>query len=199
MKTETYRNYTIEIEQSEDVENPRNWDNATLMICSHKRYNLGDEKHDIDFNNYSSWEECKKAIIKKYNPVVIKPLYMYDHSGITISTSPFGDRWDSGQIGWVIFTREKALEEYGGKRITPAIKEKCENLLNSEVETYDNYLRGAVYDFTIKDENGDEVENGVGRMEFYGYDHEKSGLMSEARGRIDAKIKEVGQQIKIEL
>ena len=67
------------------------------------------------------------------------------------------------------------------------------------METYDNYLRGAVYDFTIKDENGDEVENGVGRMEFYGYDHEKSGLMSEARGRIDAKIKEVGQQIKIEL
>ena len=39
-----YRGYTINIYQDENSESPREWDNAGTMICSHSRYNLGDEQ-----------------------------------------------------------------------------------------------------------------------------------------------------------
>jgi hypothetical protein len=42
--------------------------------------------------------------------VCIKDLYLYDHSGITISTSPFSCGWDSGQVGFIYLTRQKCEE-----------------------------------------------------------------------------------------
>jgi hypothetical protein len=83
------------------------------MICFHRGYDLGD-KHNYNADDYNSWGEIEKAIIKEENPAVILPLYMYDHSGISISTSPFGCRWDSGQIGFVLVSKKQALEEFGG-------------------------------------------------------------------------------------
>ena len=39
------------------------------------------------------------------------PCYIYDHSGITISTGSFGCRWDNGQFGYIMITKEKARKE----------------------------------------------------------------------------------------
>ena len=100
------KKYELEIEQDNDPQNPRTeWDNVTTMICFHKRYNLGD-KTDLKSSQFDSWNELKEHIESEYKVLMIKPLYMYDHSGITISTSCFNDRFDSGQIGWV-FIDEK--------------------------------------------------------------------------------------------
>lgn len=140
--------YLIKIFPDETPDNPRTWDNLSKMICFHRRYNLGD-KHDYDHGDYNGWNEMEAAIIKNERPVVIKPLFLFDHSGITISTGDFGDRWDSGQIGFVLVTREAALKEYGGKRITKSIKERATKVLDAEVETYDQYLRGDVYGYKI--------------------------------------------------
>jgi hypothetical protein len=88
---------------------------------------------------------------------IIKPLYMYEHSGITISTSPFSCRWDSGQIGWVFITKETAKEEYGDNLTDKELAEKLNDILEAEVKTYDQYLTGDVYSFNIQtpDDNGD--------------------------------------------
>jgi hypothetical protein len=42
--------------------------------------------------------------------VVVLPLYLYDHSGLTISTSPFSCRWDSGQVGYIHTTFEQVFD-----------------------------------------------------------------------------------------
>ena len=77
----------IELYQSEG--DSRDWDNYTKLICFHGRYNLGD-KHEYNHNDYDGWDEMEQAILRKEKDVVwISPLYLYDHSGITISTSPF--------------------------------------------------------------------------------------------------------------
>lgn len=78
---------------------------------------------------------------------LIMPLYLLDHSGITISTSDFRDRWDSGQVGWTYASHAEVAKEYGDA--SPENIERARRLLNSEVETYDCYIRGECYGFQL--------------------------------------------------
>ena len=87
---------------------------------------------------------------------LILPLYLYDHSGITISTSDFGDRWDSGQVGWTYASHADVAKEYGDA--SPENIERARKLLNAETENYDCYLRGDCYGFQLY-ENGEEVDS----------------------------------------
>jgi hypothetical protein len=47
----------------------------------------------------------------------ILPVYLYDHSGLTINTTGFTCPWDSGQIGWIYASHEQVKAEYGA--VTP--------------------------------------------------------------------------------
>jgi hypothetical protein len=143
-------NYELEIFQDEDLyDTPRNWDNLGTMICFHRRYNLGDKNEIINSDDFNSWSEQREWIEKNIKPAVLLPLYLYDHSGITISTSPFSCNWDSGQIGWIFVTKDRVREEYKVKRITKDIIEKVTKVLEGEVETYDQFLTGEVYGYRI--------------------------------------------------
>ena len=173
-----YKGYTIEIENDECSESPRDWDNLGTMVCFHGRYRLGD-KHDFrgpeDFLEYLKTEKC-----------LVLPLYLYDHSDISISTGSFVGRaqhaeWDSGQVGWIYVTYGKIREECGRKYITRRLLGYVTKYLVQEIGTYDQYLRGDVYGYSIKD-IGDSCWG------FYGYDHDKSGLLGYAKGAIDYYI-----------
>ena len=74
------------------------------------------------------------------------------------------------------------------KTITKARKEKLAMYLNGEVETYSYYLNGDVYEYTVKNASGEEIEDGSSSG-YYGYDHEKSGLLDEAKSTIRCEIK----------
>jgi hypothetical protein len=149
--TETIKqgNYLLEIFQEESPESPREWDCMGTMICFHRRYNLGDKNDIINSSDFNSWSEQREWIEKNIKPAVLLPLYLYDHSGITISTSPFSCPWDSGQIGWIFVSKDKVREEYQVKRITKDIIEKATKVLEGEVETYDQYLTGEVYGYRV--------------------------------------------------
>ena len=191
MNTEEKRigNYLIEIIQENDPESPREWDNLGKMICFHSRYNLGD-KHDYRSNDYSGWEEQRKDIEKKENVCVMLPLYLYDHSGITMNTTGFSCRWDSGQVGWIVVSKEQVRKEYGVKRINKELIEKVTNILENEVKIYDQYLTGDIYGYRISKvtecelghEHKEEVDSCWG---FYGEDE----CMTEAEGIVDYHIK----------
>ena len=140
--------YLIEIYPEDSPSSPREWDNLGTMVCFHRRYTLGD-KHDYSFRDYNSWDEMEKAIIKNENVGVILPLYLYDHSGITMNTTGFSCGWDSGQVGFIYISKEKILKEYGGKIVTKKLKERVEGYLKSEVNTYDQYLTGDVYGYKV--------------------------------------------------
>ncbi len=83
------------------AENPRTWmDHLGIMVCFHKNYDLGD-KHDLKSESFSGWDNLKQHLIKEHKATIIMPLFLYDHSGITISCSnsyPYNDRWDAGQV-----------------------------------------------------------------------------------------------------
>ena len=139
------KKFTYEVVNDESPLNPRTeWDNTTTMICFHNRYNLGD-KHDFKSRDYDSWEEMEQAIRNHYEVLALKPLYLYDHSGITISTSPFGCNFDSGRIGFIIVDKDK-LQNMTGDADGHSL-DYLEEVIDSEVKTYDQYLTGEVYGY----------------------------------------------------
>lgn len=155
-------------------ESPREWDNLGKMICFHRRYNLGD-KHDMTVS------ELKGLISRK--GVISLPLYLYDHSGLTMSTNPFNSRWDSMQVGYIYVTYRDIRKAYGKKRVTSKLIKKVVEVLVSEVETYDLYLRGEVYGFEILEVKpcnlGHKHENIIDSCYgFFGSDFEGNGLFS---------------------
>lgn len=141
-------NIKIVVKVDDHPSDPREWDNLGKMVCFHRRYNLGD-KHEYRHEDYNGWEEMKEAIVKEEDAVVILPLFLYDHSGITMSVGDFGDRWDSGQVGWIYASRKDVREWYNVKRVTKHIVERVESALRSEVETYDAYITGEVYSYSV--------------------------------------------------
>lgn len=86
-------------------------------------------------------------LVEQMDGMVILPLYLYDHSGITMSTTRFSCPWDSGQVGWIYADREMIEKEYGAA--TPENIEKARRLLLGEVQTYDYYLTGQCYGFQL--------------------------------------------------
>lgn len=165
---------TLKIIHDSSAESPREWDNFGTMICFHGRYNLGD-KHNYNADDYSGWGEMEKAILTDYGKgAVILPLYLYDHSAVSISTSPFSCRWDSGQIGFIAVSKKTILDNFGGKIVTQKTKEKAIKLLDAEVETYNYYVEGDVYGFRIVDEDDNEVDSCWG---FYGTDFLTNGML----------------------
>lgn len=132
--------------------NPRDDDNLGKMICFHRRYKLGD-KHDFQLTSqFDMWVENNQNKIAS-----ILPLYLYDHSGLTISTTPFHDPWDSGKIGYIYCLNEDVKKE----GLDPEEDlDKINELLLSEVKDYDDWLQGTnpYYYFTIRDENDNVVD-----------------------------------------
>jgi len=124
-----------------DPDDPRQYDNLGKMVCFHGRYSLGD-KHNYKFHDYNGWEEMKSDIVKKEDVLVILPLYLYDHSGITMNTTGFSCPWDdNGQVG-VYATKKDIREWYGLKRINNPYIDKVREVLLEEVKIYDRYLTG---------------------------------------------------------
>jgi hypothetical protein len=80
---------------------------------------------------------------------VYLPVYMYDHSGITINTTGFSCPWDSGQVGWIVATKATVLKEFGVSSITPEVRVNVEGVLRTEIAVFDRYLRGEVYGYIL--------------------------------------------------
>ena len=204
METTTYRGFNINILQDEDPINPRTeQDHLGTMVCWHNRYDLGD-KHNFDTEeDFKEWAEGQDLFIF--------PLYLYDHSGITISTRPFHCSWDSGQVGWIYMTKEKFRKEctrpgkpeadgichtwYPIKHITRKDRERAMNILQEEVDVYDLYLTGQVYGYQVEPV---EANKGINCNEscwgFYG-DVGVKDAVDVAKRDIDHEIKKYKQTV----
>lgn len=101
-----------------------------------------------------------KVISEKY---IMMPLYLLDHSGLAMQTESFHDPWDSGQVGWIHVSKGDVLKEFGAEKMTGAIRKKAEDLMRSEVEVYDSYLRGECYGFELY-KNGELADSCWGFM-----------------------------------
>lgn len=166
----------IEINYNTSPQNPREWNNASTVAVFHKRYDFGDEV-DFTADQFNNWDEMKSYIRKTYRPLAILPIFMYDHSGITINTTGFSCSWDSGQIGF-IYTTQKHLDTMGitikNDESWVQFIERLEGYLQSDIKILDQYINGEVFGFIIKDSEGERVDSCWG---FYGSDFKNNGIL----------------------
>lgn len=163
-----YTGCTIKIETDVDPMNPREWEPGSTMVCFHGKYKLGD-KHDYKQAAYGSWDELKAAIQREEGQdVLILPLYLYDHSGITMATKPFSCQWDSGQVGFIFNRTSKAMACNGWTEMNDMRREIAMEQLQAEVEAYDKYLTGQIYCYSVYNFSGELIDSlcGLDDMEY---------------------------------
>lgn len=178
-KVEFENGMYAEIWQDDYPENPRDYmDFKGTMLCNHRRYDLGDK--ELEYHGISMFDDFKQTLKSdglKLNDVIYLPLYLYDHSGITMNTTGFSCAWDSGQVGYIYISKQEIREELGFKRITKKLKERVEKILVTEVEDYDYYLRGEIYGVSFYEKDGEEIDSCGG---FLGYDT----VLAEAKSQL---------------
>jgi len=200
-ETIEYRGREIGIFNDSDPMNPRKeYDNLGTMVCWHGRYNLGDEQRndsafdwmqeilEVEEETVDRWlemdlvpsERLEAMMEKKF---IILPLYLYDHSGITMKTSAFSCGWDSGRVGFIYMLMKDARKNWKGT--AEEVKAKALDYLRGEVKTYDMYLTGNVYGY----DTGNDSCWGFYGSESDGEDGSWNYMVQCAKDAIDWDIK----------
>src|SRR5271166_4140206 len=117
-----HNGFTVRIYYDPSPFDPRENDNLVTLACWHRRANLGDEQIE---GGTTPKELIKRVRASGGKVIAILPLYLYEHSGMTMNTTGFSCRWDSGQVGWAYITKASAEAmgcvssyEYQGETIT---------------------------------------------------------------------------------
>lgn len=154
VKQEIINGYRVEVVYDEDPFNPRKdfCNFGTIVLADDCRYDFGDAKLSSEY-----LEEIAS------NPdLIVLPVYVYDHGGITSSTSQFSCKWDSCQVGVIYASKSDALFEFSAKEFTDEVRRKVVDLLVNEIKILDSYLTGDVYGYKVYDPEGEEVDTCYG-------------------------------------
>ena len=180
----TYNGHHINICYDDDAGNPRKmFDNLGTLYTAHRRYRPEkefDDHFDIDKVFDGRIGNFRESFLKEY---IALPVYLYAHSGTTVSTSPFSCPWDSGFFGIIAVPLDKVRREYGWKSITAERRKRIEEYLQGEIKTLDDYYTGEVFGYRITPEDDDSNELGS-CWGFYGMECLKE-MEAECRHIID--------------
>jgi hypothetical protein len=110
---------------------------------------------------------------------VVLPLYGFEHTDTALSTVDFGDRWDSGQIGFVYAFPGKAKKFAGWTESGEALRARLAENMASEVSEIGRIMNGEVYGYTIEDEDGNQLDSLWGMV---GYEYAESQMREAAAG-----------------
>jgi hypothetical protein len=161
---EEYKGYTIQINNSDscDIESPLmecNWikTDSSLLDSIDVLHEMGDRLE------YQDADEDEATIDKfeQQNPEnMVYPLYKFEHGQVSYSTVPYSCRFDSGQIGWIVFNRKA----FGWGRWSAKRREMVQGMLNQSLESYAEWCNGEVYgyDITKDDEEIDSCHGFLG-------------------------------------
>lgn len=148
--SEAGQHWVLEMHHDQYPESPReSQENLGTMIYGHRRYVLGDERI-----TEGSMEEYLSNRGLSPDKIVSLPLYLYDHSGLAMSTTPFGCPWDSGCVGAILVSHDKIQQEYGDT--SEETIEKVEEYLRNEVAEMHAYLAGESYSMRAYQAKGAE-------------------------------------------
>lgn len=144
----------VEVKEEMDIsmfEDPLKEEGIYSFLSNSRRY-YGDDcfrkvdGHDLDFW-YEAYGSSTEMFFEKNGYIAIK-VYMYEHSGRTISTAPFNNQWDSGLLGY-LYIKEDEVEEKIGKKMTK--DEVLEDMRSFVNISWKQYIEGDYYYYEISD------------------------------------------------
>ncbi|CAB5220453.1 hypothetical protein UFOVP236_61 [uncultured Caudovirales phage] len=143
--------FRVEVGICFDPPNPREWDNVgKVALVNRCRYNFGDELLDAD--------EIKIILTSRSHYIAL-PIYMYDHSGITINTTGFSCPWDSGIVGVIYVDKARAVKEWGNRYCSKGVRRKAKECLRAEINELDKFVSGQVYEWTVFNSRNEWVDS----------------------------------------
>lgn len=152
-----------------------------------------DKFRNVLANGYTEIDDLFEICVDEFgtpdcfpDSIYILPLFLYDHSGITMNTGGFYCRWDSGQVGYIYVSSEKIKKEGLENKTTEEVLE----YLNNEVVIYDQFLTGDVWGYVIEDEDGDHIDSCWG---FYGREY----CEEEAQAALEYQKSITPQQLEL--
>jgi hypothetical protein len=184
---ETYEHAGVKVEihydECSEHSNPRQWDNVTTLVCWHPDYILGDQQirgsrgavetvfeTDRGRTDFRSMTAIRRYIELMLGGRRVTPLYLYDHSGISMSVgSPSvfdnptvrqdeegrGMGWDTSMVGYAYVTDER-ITELCGAGDEYHTDEWIDNAIRTDVAEYNLYLTGQVYGYVVAPDTEDE-------------------------------------------
>lgn len=180
----SYKGHHINVYYDEDALDPRQeFDHLGTVYTAHRRYQP-EKDFDANFKINAVFDgrigAFRDSFLKQY---VALPVYLYEHGGVTIATSPFSCPWDSGFFGIIAVSLKRIRKEFGWKHVTKARRERIEAYLQGEIEELDNYYTGSVYGYEITPED-DDTEVVASCWGFYG-DEAMKEMVKECKSYID--------------
>lgn len=138
-------NYKVTVRYDDTAESPREWDNVCDIITFSTQVHIKEGVYkDMEASQFMREVEPKMDFF-------ISPLYMYNHSGISLSLSPITCDWDTSKIGWVYVTldrfKEHYFDDYTGSEEQ---KKKLTDAINGELSVFNDYYAGNVFYFTLE-------------------------------------------------
>lgn len=141
---------------------------------------------------------CEKMqLLEATGEIVTLPISMYEHSGITLWLGSKWDhydaQWDCSSIGFAYVEKSTANKEGmldPGEEYDHDWRKWAYAMMEGEMETYDQFVRGEVYGYMIEDENGEEASDALlcGCWGFFG-DEGKEDMLEAAKADIDSYLK----------
>lgn len=141
-----YKNYLINVYQDTDCESPRDSCDFTSHFWNNSRRYTFDSRRESSIEDIVDEKGLSKDFIDSH---IFVKVYIYSHSGESISTSSFGDPWDSGMFGILAEDKDEIRKEFGVKRISKKLHQMIIDRLEREVEEVNQWLQGECYGYEI--------------------------------------------------
>lgn len=142
-------------------------DNDESDIISAKTYwKLKREGYYDEIYTYVAGREDYSKLSDTNKVLYCAPLFIYDHSGVTMwmgqyepNIPPSHRGWDTSCVGYIVIFRSDVVKYYPDCDKKPL--EFWEEICNQDVKTYDTYLTGDVFWYRLVkiDEDYDEGED----------------------------------------
>lgn len=149
----------IKVHQDELAEGPNQWgDTNIFLVANHRDFYVPEPGEKRAPND-------PEELIERYKKTHwIFPLEAYIHGGVHLSFGSEGNypdrRWDVSQLGFIFASKKEW-------RLSKSARKAAASL----IETWNQYLGGEVYGYTVEDEEtGEEGDSCWG---YYGYEETK--------------------------
>lgn len=156
------------VTQNGKYESPDGTDNMLYQIMMETEVDANNTEHHIELMKEKieqAYQEDKKDELCVTD---IYPITRYEHSGIAYKRGVYHG-FDYTPCGFYFVT----VAGLNGEKHT---QQEIEEIIDSELSQYTSWCNGEIYEYTLYDENGEEIENCGG---FYSIDEIKEVLPEE--------------------